>query len=104
MEVKANGNCQGKNDANLIKNIRDPNFGYCHPDVQYFPNGFNGYQYWMVFTPYFGSLGNEERYENPTVVASNDGLNWAAPKDINTQLQSTITIKESIADKTKNPK
>ncbi|MBQ0151803.1 MAG: hypothetical protein KBS61_02770 [Chryseobacterium sp.] len=104
IDVKANGNYQGKNDPNFIKNIGAPNFGYCHPDVQYFPNGFNGYQYWMVFTPYFGSLGNEERYENPTVVASNDGLNWAAPKGINTQLQSAITMKESISDKKKNPK
>lgn len=50
----ANGNYPGINNASFIKDINNPNFAYCHPDVQYFPNGFNGYKYWMVFTPFLG--------------------------------------------------
>ncbi|MDQ1096705.1 MULTISPECIES: hypothetical protein [Chryseobacterium] len=38
----ANGNYPGENNPGYIKNISSPNFGYCHPDVQYFPNGFHG--------------------------------------------------------------
>jgi hypothetical protein len=51
----ANGNYPGINNASYIKDINSPNFSYCHPDVQYFPNGFNGYKYWMIFTPFLGN-------------------------------------------------
>jgi len=44
-----------------------------HPDVVFVPQGFAGYQYWMAFTPY--PLMND-RYENPTIRASHDGVNW----------------------------
>ncbi|WP_435523780.1 hypothetical protein [Chryseobacterium indoltheticum] len=54
INVLANGNYPGVNDASFIKDINTPNFAYCHPDVEYFPNGFNGYKYWMVFTPFLG--------------------------------------------------
>ncbi len=101
INVLANGNHPGKNDQAFIKNINAPNFGYCHPDVQYFPNGFNGYKYWMVFTPYFGTIGanpNATRYENPTVVVSNDGLNWISPKGITSPLQKCPSDKESFTE------
>lgn len=83
--VEANGNYLGKSDPSFIKNITGFNYAYCHPDVEYFPEGFNGYKYWMVFTPYFGSVGSEpasQRFENPTVVVSNDGRNWVPPPGI----------------------
>jgi hypothetical protein len=44
-----------------------------HPDVAYVPQGFAGYPYWMIFTPY-PSLN--DRSENPTIRASYDGLCW----------------------------
>ena len=44
-----------------------------HPDVVYVPEGFGGFPYWMVFTPY--PLGND-RFENPTLRASHDGMRW----------------------------
>jgi hypothetical protein len=102
INVMANGNHPGKNDQSFIKNINAPNFGYCHPDVQYFPNGFNGYKYWMVFTPYFGTVGiakDARRYENPTIVVSNDGLNWSAPDGVQNPLQKTPSVNESFSDK-----
>jgi hypothetical protein len=46
---------------------------HVHPDVVYLPQGFAGYPYWMAFTPY--PRGND-RFENPTLRASRDGLAW----------------------------
>ncbi|MCU7618345.1 hypothetical protein NZ698_14185 [Chryseobacterium sp. PBS4-4] len=97
----ANGNYPGQNNPALIKNINSPNMAYCHPDVQYFPNGFNGYKYWMVFTPYFGSVGNEQtskRYENPTIVVSNDGINWSGPNGVAGPLQKAPSVNESFSE------
>jgi hypothetical protein len=49
-----------------------------HPDVVFLPQGFGvqGWRYWMALTPYPHA---RERYENPSVLASHDGLNWVAP-------------------------
>lgn len=101
INVLANGNHPGKDDPAFIKSLNAPNVGYCHPDVQYFPNGFNGYKYWMVFTPYMGVIGaspEATRYENPTVVVSNDGLNWASPNGIASPLQKCPSNNESFTE------
>ena len=45
--------------------------GVTHPDVIYFPGGKDGYQYWMAYTPY-----PSEAEENPSILRSNDGINW----------------------------
>ena len=45
--------------------------GVVHPDVLYFPDGMDGYKYWMVYTPY-----PPESTEDPSIVRSNDGINW----------------------------
>lgn len=50
-----------------------------HPKVLYFENGFNGYKYWMVSTPY-PSL--DAYYENPSITVSNNGIDWTSPKGI----------------------
>lgn len=49
-----------------------------HPDVAYIPEGFGSerWRYWMALTPYPHA---RERYENPSLLASHDGLNWVAP-------------------------
>lgn len=39
--------------------------------------GFGGYRYWMAFTPY--PTSNDDKLENPSVVASSDGDTWTAP-------------------------
>ena len=49
-----------------------------HPSVCYIDNdGWNGYNYWMAFTPYpIKSKIYRDRFECPCVVVSNDGLKW----------------------------
>ncbi|MDU7339180.1 MAG: hypothetical protein E7L17_13830 [Clostridium sp.] len=47
-----------------------------HPKILYFPKRWNGYEYWMSITPY--PFGNDD-YENPCIVASNDGKTWVTP-------------------------
>jgi hypothetical protein len=51
----------------------------------FFLNGWNGYKYWGIFTPYPVVEPPElpELYENPCVVASNDGWNWSVPAGMN---------------------
>lgn len=53
-----------------------------HPDVIYFPNKWNGYRYWMIFTPY-----PSEPDENPSVIVSNDGDSWIEPPGITNPIQ-----------------
>lgn len=47
-----------------------------HPSVWDFGSPWNGYRYWMAFTPYPGS---DEDFENPSIVASNDRVTWVVP-------------------------
>ena len=47
-----------------------------HPKILYFPDGWNGWKYWMSFTPYPGGAA---AYENPSVVVSNDLIHWKEP-------------------------
>lgn len=48
-----------------------------HPKVIAFKEKWNGYKYWMSFTPYpKGKFAKE----NPHIVASNDLINWEVPK------------------------
>lgn len=50
-----------------------------HPSVITFDKKWNGYQYWMAYTPY--PYGNGEE-ENPSIAVSNDMKNWVTPKGI----------------------
>ena len=45
--------------------------GVVHPSVLYFPEGFNGYKFWLYYTPF-----PPESAENPCLVRSNDGINF----------------------------
>ena len=48
-----------------------------HPSVLYFEEGWNGYKYWMVETPYNPyAKPYRDRYECPCIHVSNDGENW----------------------------
>ena len=47
-----------------------------HPALLHFPGGWNGYRYWLAFTPYPGA---DSQYENPSVVASNDLQSFVSP-------------------------
>lgn len=55
--------------------------GGTHPSVKYFPNGWNGYKFWLAYTPYPGVAK-----ENPVIVVSQDGRNWATPEGLTNPL------------------
>ena len=46
-----------------------------HPKILHIPAGWNGYEYWMAVTPYFGESYGEAS-ENPHILASHDGVSW----------------------------
>jgi glycosyltransferase involved in cell wall biosynthesis len=50
----------------------------CHPDVVHIPQGFGAgnWRYWMALTPYPHA---RVRFENPSIYASQDGVNWVVP-------------------------
>lgn len=50
-----------------------------HPDVVSFPTPWQGWEYWMAFTPYPG--GNSD-YENPSIAVSHDGRHWSVPDGV----------------------
>ena len=45
-----------------------------HPSVVFAPQGWNGYRYWMAFTPF-----PDDSRENPSIVVSQDGIRWWVP-------------------------
>lgn len=48
-----------------------------HPSVLYFKNGWNGYKYWMVETPFSPQCKPyRDRNECPSIHVSNDGISW----------------------------
>ena len=51
----------------------------CHPKVLYFEEGWNGYRYWMAYTPYPYC---EDSLENPCLAVSDDGYTWFAPDGV----------------------
>lgn len=69
--------------------------GAAHPSVLYFPEGLDGYRFWMVFTPPWklGSfpkgappapiprMDNDWWWERCTLVRSKDGINWEKTDD-----------------------
>ncbi len=47
-----------------------------HPDIVRVPGGWNGHEYWMIYTP---NVMRTSQYENPYIVYSDDGINWSEP-------------------------
>lgn len=60
-----------------------------HPSVVKFEEPWHGYTYWMAMTPY---PFNDGSYENPSIVASNDGENWVVPAEVTNPLVGTPNI------------
>lgn len=54
-----------------------------HPKVLYFTNGWQGYRFWMAYTPY---PNGETAAENPCIAVSNDGIHWSEPHGLNNPL------------------
>ena len=55
-----------------------------HPDVVYVEDGWNGYKYWVIYTP---NTMVTSQYENPYIAASNDGVNWYEPTGISNPIE-----------------
>jgi hypothetical protein len=51
------------------------------PTVLFFPNGWEGHQYWMAVSPYPYSK-HEYAFENPSILVSEDGTNWGVPSGL----------------------
>ena len=71
-----------------------------HPTVEYFKNGFNGYKYVMVQTPYPQSANTiyKDRFECPTIHYSNDKINWTAGKLVDDLTEEEIVAKSYMSD------
>lgn len=50
-----------------------------HPSVVFEKNGWNGYRYWIAYTPYPSS---NSAYENPCICASNNGVDFEVPEGV----------------------
>lgn len=64
-----------------------------HPKVLNFEQEWNGYKYWMSYTPY--PQGDDSK-ENPCIAVSNDLVNWETPTGENKPLdvpEETIALK-----------
>ena len=59
----------------------------CHPSVLYFPNGWNGWKYWMAHTPY---PNFQEAHEDPNIAVSNDGTTWQVPEGLTNPLDDGL--------------
>lgn len=59
------------------------NEGY-HPKVVSFDKAWNGYHYWIAFTPYPSA---DQGKENPHILASNDLIDWEEPKGYENPLE-----------------
>ena len=66
-----------------------------HPKVLYFPNGWNGYKYWMAYTPlpYY-----DESKENPCIAVSNDMINWTVPEGLVNPLDVPAVYYDYLSD------
>ena len=66
-----------------------------HPDVIYFPTAWNGYHYWMTFTPYPSGYAP---VENPWIVASNDNSTWVIPAGLTDPIATAPAGSGNVAD------
>lgn len=80
-----------ENDELYCKNLNIHTFDgtgeLTHPSVIYFENGFMGYKYWMVHTPYHNC---RLCLENPSLVVSNDGVNFEKLENVKDPLLEII--------------
>lgn len=63
-------------NAPLVTPTYDGSGQAIHPGIVYIPGGWHGFSYWMVMTPY---PNYEVSVENPSILASNDGVVWQVP-------------------------
>lgn len=57
------------------------------PSIVNFETAWHGYQYWLVVGPY--SHANQYE-ENPSILVSNDGMNWSVPPGVANPLEKPV--------------
>ena len=71
-----------------------------HPKVLNFKNKWNGYKYWMTFSPY---PNGEDDKENPHIKVSNDLINWVEPEGFKNPLVDKPDNYESLINYNSDP-
>lgn len=61
--------------AKLVTPTHDGSGEATHPSALYFPNKWNGFHYWLAYTPYPNS---NDDHEDPNLYVSNDATTWIA--------------------------
>lgn len=69
--------------APLVTATYDGSGQAVEPTVLFFPDGWGGHLYWMVMSPYPYS---NPKFENPSILVSNDGQNWIVPPGLGNPL------------------
>ena len=59
-----------------------------HPKLLCFEDGWNGYKYWMSYTPY---PYHNAIFENPSIAVSNDLVNWSVPNGMTSPLLDDLS-------------
>lgn len=60
-----------------------------HPSVVSFEEEWNGYKYWIAFTPYPSADATKE---NPVINASNDLFEWCVPKGLKNPIDTPTPL------------
>lgn len=61
-----------------------------HPKVLYFKNGWKGWSYWLVCTPY---KGMNDAIENPCIYVSQNGINWIVPDGLTNPIDDISNVR-----------
>lgn len=69
--------------APIVTPTYDGSGNTVHPDVVDMGTAWNGYRFWMAHTPYPES---DDAYENPSILASHDGVTWTTPPGVTNPL------------------
>lgn len=85
LEIDVNEASMDRADNHLNIPTYDGSGQCVHPSVKFFTEKWKGYHYWMAFTPYFDT---NDDYENPSIIVSNDGINWKVPEGLNNPIVS----------------
>lgn len=74
--------------ANLAAKINVPTYEgsgvAIHPSVYFNQNAWNGYEYWMAYTPYPSA---KNQLENPSIAVSRDGSTWTIPDGLSNPVE-----------------
>lgn len=64
-----------------------------HPSIVKFDTPWNGYKYWMAYTPF-----PDEPNENPCICASNNLIKWETPTGLNNPIDTPLNYNNTTAD------